>query len=447
MYLEELVETAIGLILVYIVMSLAVLQIQEWIAGMLDKRAKHLEEIVRKMLAEKVFESKPAEAATDSTVKLAKTPTIFSRLYNHPLIRSLYQKGKRPSYIPAKNFALALFDAVMTAGTDLSTIQNTLTELKTSLPETVLTEVKTGLNKLIDDSKLVKNTAAELAHFNEKIYAFAAQYPELNIVGIFEALLQARLPTKESEILARLKLGAANLIVYNPELRQTMDSLIMQAETYVEKGESILATARLNAENWFNDTMDRASGWYKRNAQKWAFGLGLGLALFFNVDTIHIATELWRQPLLRQSVAAAAEDFQLPQRDLSSDEDVASAQEAIRQLRTTLSGLNIPLGWTLEPLGPALYNPAVNRCTPFPKEDGIDVSGLPINGQCKVWTNPPKGWGILTKLIGLLITGLATVQGAPFWFQILEKIINVRSTGTKPGEKEQGKAQEKGQKK
>jgi hypothetical protein len=41
--------------------------------------------------------------------------------------------------------------------------------------------------------------------------------------------------------------------------------------------------------------------------------------------------------------------------------------------------------------------------------------------------NDPAGW--LIKLFGLLVTGLAAAQGAPFWFDILKNVVNVRAAG------------------
>ncbi len=46
----------------------------------------------------------------------------------------------------------------------------------------------------------------------------------------------------------------------------------------------------------------------------------------------------------------------------------------------------------------------------------------------------PNGW--VLKALGLLITGLAISQGAPFWFDLLNKFIVIRST-VKPKEKSQ----------
>ena len=55
------------------------------------------------------------------------------------------------------------------------------------------------------------------------------------------------------------------------------------------------------------------------------------------------------------------------------------------------------------------------------------VNALPLN--------PDNLTGWLTKLLGLVITGAAAAQGAPFWFDILKKFVNVRGTGTNPSEK------------
>ncbi|MFN2598074.1 MAG: hypothetical protein ABR563_12915, partial [Pyrinomonadaceae bacterium] len=43
------------------------------------------------------------------------------------------------------------------------------------------------------------------------------------------------------------------------------------------------------------------------------------------------------------------------------------------------------------------------------------------------------GW-LLLKLFGLFLTGLAISQGAPFWFDLLNKFMVIRST-VKPKEK------------
>jgi len=46
------------------------------------------------------------------------------------------------------------------------------------------------------------------------------------------------------------------------------------------------------------------------------------------------------------------------------------------------------------------------------------------------WSN---GWYWFTvKLLGLLISAFAGMQGASFWFDALQKITNIRLSGKKP---------------
>lgn len=40
-----------------------------------------------------------------------------------------------------------------------------------------------------------------------------------------------------------------------------------------------------------------------------------------------------------------------------------------------------------------------------------------------------KIWWWITKFFGLILTVFAASLGAPFWFDILNKIISIRSTG------------------
>jgi hypothetical protein len=61
---------------------------------------------------------------------------------------------------------------------------------------------------------------------------------------------------------------------------------------YATQTDTAIAVARTNAESWFDDTMNRANGWYKRNRQVGAFVIGLIFAILISVDTVNIATHL-----------------------------------------------------------------------------------------------------------------------------------------------------------
>jgi len=441
MYLEELIEVAIGLILVYIVLSVAVMSLQEWIVSVLQKRAKDLEAILREMLAE-AFQ--PSADSSNGGIKSMPEHSsgILEKIYGHALIQSLKKGDGKPSYIPVDKFVLALFDTVITAGSDASTIKKTLEELKSyeeNVPEALQAGLLTTIDELEKKADQTRDDPIKMSKLRKEIEAFANQYTEYDIGPIYDAILHSFVPVAEEQVIQALKRGADTLTIDNIHLKHTLDDLIHQAEMYTKAGESKLVMVRANAEKWFTDTMDRASGWYKRTMHMWALTIGLVLAVIFNVDTVEIATRLWIQPTLRQSLVVAAEAYQLPEGAQGGGE-VLSPTDTINRLQNSLAGLHLPIGWTFESLGPDIFNPATDRCTLFPQsraegQPGKDVFGVALNGACKRWANPPRDWGILTKLLGFLITGIAAMQGAPFWFDIIQKLVNVRSAGVKPEEK------------
>lgn len=444
MYLEELVGVAVGLILAYIMISMAVMSLQEVISGWMNKRARNLETILREMLAETL--KPPARGITRGETPIPENLSgITEKLYNHSLIKSLYQGITKPSYIPRDKFVLALFDIIINAGTDASTIEKALTQFKIyqeNFPAAVQAGLDTAVDELLKKAREVKDDPVKLAELHAELDKLVKKFADYDIGPVFDALLQAQLPTEEDEVVKALKRGSATLIAQNPQLKKTLDDLLYMAELYARQGESILAKARTNAEKWFDDTMDRASGWYKRTAQKWAFTIGLILALAFNIDTVEIATRLWIQPALRESLIRAAESYKLPEIGVQPQGQTPNPIDTINQLKGSLVGLQLPVGWNFVALGPDEFNPATDLCTilsrpSVQRTQGKVVYGLSINGTCTRLSNPPQGWGYFTKGVGFLITALAAMQGAPFWFEILKKIVNVRSTGIKPEEKEE----------
>jgi hypothetical protein len=446
MYLEELVGVAVGLILVYLLISVAVMSLQEWITGWMNKRSRDLETILREMLAETLKPPAGDAQSRDKPQPIHKSG-ILEKLYEHPLIKSLYQGNIKPSYIPRDKFVLALFDIIISAGTDASTIEKALAQLKIYVensPGAAQAGLDTVIDELVKKARDIKNNPVKLAKLHAELDELSKKYTDYDIGTIFEALLHAQLPVAEDEVIKALKRGAATLTAQNRQLKETLDDMVYMAEMYAKQGESILAMARANTEKWFDDTMDRASGWYKRNAQKWAFSIGLVLAVVFNVDTVEIASRLWIQPALRQSLVQAAESYQAQDTGSIAQGQTTNPVDTISRLQSSLAGLQLPIGWSFTALGPESFNPTIDRCTLFPRppaegQQGKDVYGLSINRTCNRWSNPPQGWGILTKAMGFLITALAAMQGAPFWFEILKKLVNVRSTGIKPEEKAENK--------
>jgi hypothetical protein len=119
-------------------------------------------------------------------------------------------------------------------------------------------------------------------------------------------------------------------------------------------------------------------------------------------------------------------------------------QETVQQFNQQSGGLHLPIGWDVkiygdkfQPFGRvAAYN---NTCQLFPRSG--QYFGVPVFGSniCISQSTTKESTNIAVKLIGILITAGATAQGAPFWFDILKRFVNIRGTGPNPSEKGAGK--------
>jgi hypothetical protein len=151
---------------------------------------------------------------------------------------------------------------------------------------------------------------------------------------------------------------------------------------------------RTGIEQWFDDSMARVSGWYKRKTQLVLCILAAGTAVGLNVDSVVVAQTLWKQPELRAVVVDAATKpggvgttSTLPG-DSPADQ-AANGLESVKKL-------NLPLGWSKNPNDPRHVSLSHHA---------------------------------LAKLVGWLITFLALSFGAPFWFDALSRFSRLRSSG------------------
>jgi hypothetical protein len=152
---------------------------------------------------------------------------------------------------------------------------------------------------------------------------------------------------------------------------------------------------------WYNRQMDRVAGWYRRWSQWWLVGIGLALALAFNINTVHVVSRMNADPLLTQSVdSAIVKQYRGESAVGSGTGDAASAAQA---LDSAMRNADVPID-------------AFIATTPT---DLFAVIRHP--GRDEPWA-----------LLGIAITGFAFAFGAPFWFDLLAKLVNVRMAGTKP---------------
>jgi hypothetical protein len=144
----------------------------------------------------------------------------------------------------------------------------------------------------------------------------------------------------------------------------------------------------------FDQMMDRLSGIYRRRLKLISLLVGLALAAVLNADSLAVAKALWNDGSLRTQMAQSAQSF--VQAGMPTGQTANSIDKIANDIKTAEEKLRpLPIGWTFdsrEPLGP-------------------------------FW---------LFKAVGLAITAVALSLGAPFWFDLLSKFMNIRGTGNKP---------------
>jgi hypothetical protein len=106
-----------------------------------------------------------------------------------------------------------------------------------------------------------------------------------------------------------------------------------------------------------------------------------------------------------------------------------SPEGKIRFLKSQIDELNLPIGWVSDP--PTDVETASGQFNPrrFP-------GWLPHDAQH--WESFRKSWWNLIQhqFLGWLITAIAVSLGAPFWFDVVNKFVRLRTGGnmgtTKP---------------
>lgn len=182
---------------------------------------------------------------------------------------------------------------------------------------------------------------------------------------------------------------------------------------FAKKAETNLEQARVEVETWFNGTMERASGWYKRQIQWIILAIAFGVCGFLNADSFTIANALWNDGNLRAAVVASAKKAA----DNPPPTAPNASSKSIEYLRSELQSLNLPIGWVLQ-------------------QESTDKQKTLLNDPRAV---PGSLGGWIYKIAGIIFTAIAASQGAPFWFDLLNKFIDLRGVGKKPEDKKDTK--------
>ncbi len=149
-------------------------------------------------------------------------------------------------------------------------------------------------------------------------------------------------------------------------------------------------------EAWYDSAMARLSGKYKRKTQMWLFSIGLLVAALGNINPINIAEHIAKDQRVSANVVALATSIQIQAKNGASDADHDIAKEVSKQIQGQLAA-SLPVGWKQGEFSKFLHS-------------------------ADQWSD----WG--KAMLGWLIAALAGMLGAPFWFDQLNRIMNLRAS-------------------
>lgn len=205
---------------------------------------------------------------------------------------------------------------------------------------------------------------------------------------LFEEVMNSDVTIKDAKnAFDRLRKNVATLKTMEgrAELKDfatSLDTLLIGIEEKADDATHAITEARMRVESWFNNSMERLGGAYRRRVQIVAIIAGISVSAVLNVDTAAIVNSLWNDPLVRQAVVAQASQLQ----ESETQPDEPASAETIGAYVEKLDVLSLPIGWKPE--------------------------NIPADAN---------GWAV--KFFGILLSGMAAAQGAPYWFDLMRKLV------------------------
>jgi hypothetical protein len=387
-------DVVIGLVFVYLLYSLYATIIMEIISSSFGLRARNLCYALKRMLMdEKEYNSSFLQKFSRLITSFGQTfgkstnltnETLYESFFSQPSIKYLSSGGlsNKPSYLSAENFSKGIIDSLRNEDPDISLL-----------------------------------------------------------AGIEQGIMN--LPEKEPG---------------NSETKRHLQLLLDDANHDLVKFQILL-------EQWYNDTMDRSTGWFKRSTQMFLLLIGFGLAIAFNVDTLSIIKRLSTDTDARSKLVEMATNFSEKNaplinaikagdstqnnqaikikldslNDIKSllEEDIKKSQNVLASdwnisdslycYADTITAQIIPKDYKQARVGK--FNVAVHRSIDLKILKRI----LPKDIQEGVVKISPLRYKFsyvfsYDHFLGYLMTALALSLGAPFWFDLLNKLVKLRGS-------------------
>ncbi len=433
---SAVIDVIIGLVFVYILLSLLVAQVNQIVANALNIRARQLRGRIERILFD---------------------PDIQERLLSHPVVgivrppqapnESLKQRTLPVTKLASSNFSKALLNILSDPYLDFYAALNRV-------------EDKDEYERLQAMLNQVRANIADPARANAALNRLHQEISQLDPPERRDrrALLRTLAPLQDT--IRDLQSGNAGLLqilngvsqVENRNFQQAMETVLATVQNVNE--------AEVAIQDWYDNKMNQTKDLYGRTMQYLSLLVGLFIAILLNIDSLYLARTLWVDSSLREQVTLAANAALAnpnltvttggdavtspldPNADADAVERVVENFEEANAILSDLLELNLPIGWTFRP--PVVR--IVEDLEGISGEEDIEFAEGqdPVaGGEAMVtfydpledsrnlynlipFVGPNWFWNIIIKTAGLLVTAFAVAQGAPFWFDVLRRISGTK---------------------
>ncbi len=266
----------------------------------------------------------------------------------------------------------------------------------------------------------------------------------------YKALMDSiKMPEDDLSELAAFEFGLSQLNT-NSDTRKHLESLLNDSKRDPVK-------FKILVENWFNETMDRSAGWFKQSTQCVLLLIGFVIVFVFNVNTLAIIKKLSTDKTAREELVKMATDYTQRTESLPPAADSAAQKTQLDSLRAIQDSLKADIINTQTILSGGWNIADSVKVLAAPKPDiEIDSANVLLSQEAYVVLHKSVDAGIIRKMIGVpkagewvkvrrffyqfryiflggnlwgyLLTVLALSLGAPFWFDLLNKLVKLRTS-------------------
>ena len=417
--MSAILAVIIGVVFVYSLISILVTQINSVIANMLRLRARHLRDGLDDLVTDPVLQAK---VFSHPLIQLVKNQMVLptQRLTNDEAREIAQSDVNDVTWIKPETFVQVLMNVIrVDADQELfGALLNVIDGMPAGADRRRLRLI---VNRIMTTGDGLDELRTTIANLEEAVYRDALMQTldqiddEIGKMGLE--------PNSIISVMAGLRQ------VNNPYFRTALQTILSTAQNMEQATEQLV--------DWFDEGMNRATRTFTQTMQKLSLLMGLVIAVFVNVDSLQLARSLWEDPALRDSVAAVAQQaveagtleasmnastsvsgtvsaqgVNLGLGDIAQEitDDFVVAQTTVNELIS----LNLPIGWTYENL------------SELDADD--ELLELKMGHSNNIWNLLPwnnANWLglVLSKVVGLILTMIAVSQGAPFWFNILRRLM------------------------